>query len=99
MILSQTRSHNTQSINNTTLPNIPLPYFTWPSLYITMPELFVSTGDAAYPLPDVKTALSRFGFNFIIRLCRGIRLGGSRRGTAWVPLRLSDRRCVGDEQE
>ena len=27
MILSQTRSHNTQSINNTTLPNIPLPYF------------------------------------------------------------------------
>ena len=40
----------------------------------------MSTKDAAYMLLDVKTALSKFGFNFVIRLC--IRLGGSQHGTA-----------------
>ena len=42
----------------------------------------MSIEDAGYPLPDVKRALSMFGFSIVIRLCRGIRLDQSRRGTA-----------------
>lgn len=64
MILSQTRRRAGKG--PTTLSQLMIqlyPTWTWPSLYITSPELFVGIEDAAYPFPNVK------------RLCRSLRLG------------------------